>query len=135
MPELDYALLADAAREQGGTVSILAAGIDTVRSPEEPVQVKMALVMRIGFTRNGCERPHRVEVLIQQADGATVGQLSGTNAPRWPGAHPIHWKTYSALVMNFAIGLSFGEYQVVILLNDHEAKVLPFRVVQVSRPA
>lgn len=128
MPELDYALLADAARDDGGLVSILAAGIDTFLAPQEPANATMAIVLRVGFTRNECGRPHRVEMLLQGEDGETVARVNGTTTPEWPAHHPVNWKTYSSLVINLAVSLPLGQYQVIVMIDDTEAKSLPFRV-------
>jgi len=52
MPALDYVLLADYVREDGGTIHIMAAGLDTFTIPAAalPAAVPVGLAARVTFS-------------------------------------------------------------------------------------
>ena len=68
MPELDFAVLADAVRADGGLGSALAIGMDTVIAPTVPTGQNIGLLVRLEFTRNECGRPHRLEIISPARD-------------------------------------------------------------------
>ena len=49
MPELDYALLADFVRSEGGLAHVIGASVDTIHVKEVPTGLNFGLLARIGF--------------------------------------------------------------------------------------
>jgi hypothetical protein len=69
---LDFALICDYVRAQDGVAHVIGAGFDTIHMEEVPSGHNIGLLARILLARNECGRLHRVEVLIQDEDGARV---------------------------------------------------------------
>ncbi len=129
MPELDYAMLAEHVRIDHGVAHILGAGWDGIEVNETPISTNVTLLVRIGFDRAECGRPHRVEVLVQDEDGTRLGHFTRTLKPEWMDGYPITWK--SSEQFKFTFPLSFrrlGLYDCTILLNDSHKKTIPFIV-------
>jgi hypothetical protein len=130
MPELDYAVICDYVRVEGGVAHVIAAGIDTITAPAIPTGQNVGLLMRVNFARTECDRPHRVEVIFQDEDGDRLTQIAGVNEPRWNDGLPTGWKVGALLGLNLGIPLPrYGIYSVEILLNDNLVKTIPLRVV------
>jgi hypothetical protein len=132
VPDLDYAVLCDYVRvEPTGVAHAIAAGIDTVWTESVPAGQNVGLLVRVAFDRTECGRPHRVEVIFQDADGQRLAQLQGGATPEWPPDHPPGWKVGALLGLNVGIPLpAFGQYSFEILLNDNHVKAIPLRVEQ-----
>ena len=130
MPEIDYAFLCDHARVEGGLGYVIAAGVDTLYVPEVPSGANIALLMRVSFTRNECDRPHRIEVIIQDTDGARIGVINGTATPQWIPDLPPGWRVGTMTAFNMGLPLPhYGEYSIEILVNDGNARSIDFRVI------
>ncbi len=136
MPELDYAMLAEHVRIDHGVAYILAGGWDGIEISEMPATTTIALLMRLGFDRAECGRPHRVEVLIQDEDGARLFQLSRTLKPEWPEGYPLTWKRHEQFKLGFPLYFErYGLHDCLILLNDSLLKTIPFVVKPLSEAA
>lgn len=131
MPVLDYAVLCDYVRAEGGIAHAIAAGIDTIWTQEVPAGQNVGLLMRVSFTRNECGRPHRAEVIFQDEDGERLAQIMGVVEPQWPAGHPPNWRVGALLGLNIGIPLPrFGLYAFEILVNDNHMRTVPLRVMQ-----
>lgn len=130
VPRLDFALLADYVRPEGGLAHVIAAGVDTVIAAEVPTGRNLGLLFRVEFTRQECGRPHRIEVIFQDEDGARLAQLSTVVAPEWNETLPVHWRVGAIGGLNFGVPLPrFGLYSFEILINDENRKTIHLRVV------
>lgn len=71
---LDFALLADGVNERpDGKLDIFGAGFDTVFATAVPaIHQRLVLAMRILVSRHEGEHPHRIDVVVQGADGAEI---------------------------------------------------------------
>ncbi len=135
MPTLDFAILADYARADGGIAHVVAAGIDHIFVQQTPAGQNIGVLLRIEFTRNECGHPHSVEVFCQDEDGLRLIHLSGTVEPAWNDDWPPTWRSKTMVAFNFGMPLPrFGLYEVEILINDTSAKTLPIRVVPLAAP-
>lgn len=131
MPQLDYAFLADYVRAEGGVAHVIAAGIDTIHAPAVPTGSNIGLLFRIEFTRNECERPHRIEILFQGEDGQRLADLSTVVTPSWTDGLPVHWRQGFVGGLNFGIPLPrYGLYSFEIMVNDENRKTIHLRVVE-----
>ena len=130
MPELDYALLCDYVRAEGGVAHVISAGVDTVFAAEVPTGHNLGLLLSLKFTRNECGRPHRLEVIFQDEDGERLAQISGAIEPEWPEGIPPGWHSRAQAGFNLGIPLPrVGLYAFELLVNDSHAKTIPLRVL------
>jgi hypothetical protein len=130
MPELDYALLCDYARAEGGVAHVIAAGIDTIHRSEVPSVANLGLLARIIFADDETDETHQVEVQLRDQDGEQIAQVNLTAVPRRMEGLPEAWPTAALLAMNFGVPLpSFGPYTLTVLLDDTPKKTLNLRVV------
>lgn len=135
MPELDFALLGDHVRAEGGIAHVIAAGIDTIYAPAVPTGQNVGLLFRVLFTRNECDRPHRLEVFFQDEDGTRLAAMSSAVTPVWIEGQPAHWKTGVIGGFNFGIPLPrYGIYSLEMIMNDSHLKTLHLRVVEPPLP-
>lgn len=131
MPVLDYAVLCDYVRLEGGLAHVIAAGIDTIYTQDVPAGQNVGLLIRVSFTRNECGRQHRVEVIFQDEDGERLAQIMGVVEPEWPEGNPPNWRSSAMLGLNIGVPLPrFGLYAFEVLVNDNHMKTIPLRVVQ-----
>jgi hypothetical protein len=86
--ELDFAVLADSVEARpDGKLDILGAGFDTVFASAVPARhPRLILALRILLSRTDTEAPHRLDVLIQAADGTELARAhadfsTATDAP------------------------------------------------------
>lgn len=136
MPELDFAILADYVRSDGGVGHLVAGGIDHIYVQQVPAGQNVGLLLRIDFTRNECGRPHAVEVFAQDEDGERLLHLSGTVLPNWSDDWPANWRSKVLVAFNFGLPLPrLGVYEIEVLINDTSAKTMPIRVVQLADQA
>ncbi|MGH8895647.1 MAG: DUF6941 family protein [Egibacteraceae bacterium] len=135
LPDLDYAVLCDFVRLDSGAAHIVAAGIDTIKTSEEPAGSNLGVALQIEFTRNECGRPHRVELHLQDADGERIAEVHGTVTPQWVHGMPVGWKTKAALGFNFGVVFPrYGEYAMEVMIDDRSVKSLRLRVVPQDSP-
>lgn len=135
MPELDYALLCDYVRAEGGMAHVVAAGIDTIWAPEVPAGQNLGLLMRVAFARNECGRPHRIEVIFQGEDGERLAQIGGVVTPEWSSDLPPGWRVGALMGLNIGVPLPrYGLYAFEVLVNDSLVKSIPLRVLQREQP-
>ena len=129
MPDLDYALLADYVRTEGGLAHIIGAGIDRIWAPQVPTGQNVALLARFRFARAECGRPHRLEVIFQDADGERLAQMDAVVEPEWPEGTPLGWGTPGLLGLNIGVPLPvYGTYSFEVMLNDSLMKSIPLAV-------
>jgi hypothetical protein len=135
MPELDYAVLCDYVRTEGGLAHVIAAGVDTIFAPEVPAGQNLGFLMRIAFARTECGRPHRVEVIFQDEDGERLTEISGLLSPEWQDGLPAGWRVGAMMGLNIGVPLPrFGLYSFEVLLNGNQVKTIPLRVLQRELP-
>jgi hypothetical protein len=133
MPRLDFALLADYVRPEGGVAHVISAGIDTVFAPVVPTGHNLGLLFRVEFTRQECGRPHRIEIVFQGEDGDVLTKLSSVVTPEWKEDVPIHWRVGVMGGINFGVPLPrYGLYAFEVIVNDENRKTLNLRVLPVN---
>jgi hypothetical protein len=112
---------------------VIAAGIDSINAPQVPTGQNVGLLMRVLFSRNECDRPHRIEIIFQDADGSRLLQVSGIVTPRWNEDLPPGWRPGTLFAINLGLPLpAYGEYSLELMLDDQELKTIPLRVVSVA---
>lgn len=136
MPELDFALIADYVRAEGGIAHAVGAGIDTVFAQEVPTGQNIGVLIRLRFTRQECGRPHRLEIIFQDIDGARLAGLTTVITPTWTPELPVGWN--QAVLGGFNVGIplpDYGQYAFEILVNDNMVKSIPLRLIAPPEPA
>jgi hypothetical protein len=134
MPELDYALLADAAQVSEGKTYILGGGVSILYRADFPAPIGVVLVMQISYHRSEAETDHELRIQFMDADGNPVipeirGNIHfGAALPSAPRNVPL----VAPLMVGFPafpVIQRAGEYAVEILLDGRHLKSLPLAVV------
>lgn len=129
MPELDYALLCDYVRTEGGIAHVIGAGIDTVTIADVPTGANVGVLVRLTFTRNECGSPHRLEIIYQSFDGAHLARVDSVLTPEWNEPLPVQWRQGALIGLNIGLPLpAYGEYALEVMVNDNHMKTLRLRV-------
>src|SRR5215210_8017946 len=81
--DLDFAILADdVTPREDGKLDVIGAGWDTIWAEDVPARhPKMVLAVRVLISRTEAENGHRLDVIIQGADGAEMGRAVGELQP------------------------------------------------------
>ncbi len=130
VPDLDFALIAEYVKLEQGLAHVVAGGMDTIRTTDMPIGHNIGLLLRISFDRFECNRPHRVEVIVQDEDGGRLVGLTATGKPLWRNEWPVTWKSSQAFAFNLSLPLKRpGVHEFKILVNDSLMKTIPFLVI------
>jgi hypothetical protein len=137
--ELDYALLADSAQVSQGKTFILGGGISILRRPAFPAPLGVSLVLQLTYERAEIEEPHRLRVLVMDADGNLIlPELVAEMQFRPPDEDlPRGVPLVAPIALAFPplpVLQRPGSYQVQVLLDGRHIKTLPLAVVRVEHP-
>jgi hypothetical protein len=133
MPELDYMVLADYVRQDGGVIHIMGAGVDTVFTQAVPIVHPFGVAMRISFSTT--EEPGEGHELVLSFVGPDKRLLDATarftTPPRPPGV-PEHWRTGLGIAIQMAVPLpQYGDYSCELAIDGGTiTKSYDFRVVR-----
>jgi hypothetical protein len=129
MLQLDYALLCDYVRAEGGLAHVIAAGIDTIYRPEVPAVANLGLLARFTFTDDDIGQDHQLELRLVDQEGQQVAQITGTPPLQPVPGVPEGWPYGGVIALNFGVPLpSHGPYILTILLDGTLAKTINLRV-------
>lgn len=129
MPELDFAVICDFVRADGGVAHVIGGGFEEIVADEFPAGHNVGLWARVLLVRSECDRPHRLELIFQDADGQRLTEINGPIERDWPEGVPAGMKVGVGLAFNFGIPLpAAGIYSLEILLNDSLVKSIPLAV-------
>ena len=135
MPELDYMVLADYVRQDGGVTHILGAGVDTVAAPAVPSVQPFGVALRISFgTIEEPGEPHRLTLSFIGPDKRVLdARAEFVTPPRVEGV-PEHWRTKVGVVLQLNVPLpQYGDYSCELSIDDGAiTKSYDFRVVEPS---
>ena len=124
MPQIEYLVLAEYIRQDGGMTHIMAAGIDTVTVPEDrlPARAAVGVLGRVSFDLTdeiGAE--HEVSLIWRGPEGAELLRLSQRlETPSPPPGVPSHWRTSTWLIFRLALFFpSHGnDYRLEVVMDD-----------------
>lgn len=126
---LDFAVLADGVTERpDGKLDVFGAGFDTIFALSVPVtHLRLTMAIRILLSRHETESAHRLEVVIQSADGPEVARASTQVDPLPEDARrqiPAGRQAGLPVILNFPPILfpEFGNYHVAVLWDGNEAR-------------
>jgi hypothetical protein len=131
MLQLDYALLCDYVRAEGGIAHVIAAAIDTINRPEVPSVANFGLFARVTFTDEDLDQLHQFEVRLQDQGGEEIAHVTGARQLEAVEGLPEGWPYGVLLALNFGVPLPrFGTYTLTLLLDGEPVKTINLRVVQ-----
>ena len=133
MPELDYMVLADYVRQDGGVMHIMGAGVNTVTTPAVPIVQPFGVALRVSFdtTEEPGDEHHLTVSFIGPDSPVLDANATFITPPRPPGV-PEHWSTGLNVALQIPVPLpQFGDYSCELSIDDGAiTKSFEFRVVQ-----
>jgi hypothetical protein len=123
MPELDFMIMADYVRAEGGVLHMIAAGIDTIFTPVTPAVRQIGIGIRLTMT---------LEVVYQNEDGVRIAQINaGFAPPPDPSALPPGVRPAIAIPFNMSLPLpAYGRYSLELLVDGNSLKSIGITVSQ-----
>jgi hypothetical protein len=132
MPELDYMVLADYVRQDGGVIHIMGAGVDTVTAPTVPTVQPFGVALRISFdtTEQPGDEHHLTVSFIGPDKRVLDANVTFFTPPRAQGV-PEHWRTGLGVALQIPVPLpQYGDYSCELNIDDGTIiKSYEFRVV------
>jgi hypothetical protein len=133
MPELDYMVLADYVRQDGGVMHIMGAGVDTVITSAVPTVQPFGVALRMSFdtTEEPGEEHHLTVSFIGPDSRVLDANATFITPPRPPGV-PEHWRTGLNVALQIPVPLpQFGDYSCELSIDDGAiTKSFEFRVTE-----
>jgi hypothetical protein len=137
MLELEYMVLADYVRQDGGVIHIMGAGVDTVWAPAVPTLQPFGIALRISFApTEPVGEPHRLAVSFVGPDQRVLDAQASFLTPAPPEGVPEHWRTGMGVALQIAVPLpAYGDYSCELDIDDGAiTKAFEFRVVPRQSP-
>ncbi|MDP9293581.1 MAG: hypothetical protein M3O90_04005 [Actinomycetota bacterium] len=138
--DLDFAVLADGVTGRSdGKLDIYGAGFDTIFAPAVPaLHPRLVLAVRILISQHEGEHDHRVDVVLQGADGVELARAHTELAPLpddMRAAIEPGRQLGLGMLLNFenVIFPEYGSYQLAIHWDGNEARA-PLRLFVLTPP-
>lgn len=132
--QLDYMVLADYVRQDGGVIHIMGAGIDTVQVAHVPAVQPLGVALRISFdAADPVGQKHRVRVSFVGPERPVLWAEAPFSTPPHPPDVPEHWRTSLGVAIQIPVPLpEYGDYACELAI-DNGAEIDPrsidFRVI------
>jgi hypothetical protein len=113
MPELDYMVLADYVRQDGGgVIHIMGAGVDTVMARSVPAAQPFGIALRLSFdTTEPVGEQHQLTLAFQDPDQPVVDMRAQFITPPQPPGVPEHWRTSLGIALQITVPIPrYGDY-------------------------
>jgi hypothetical protein len=107
MLQLDYALLCDYVRGEGGVAHVIAAGIDTIYRPEVPTVANFGLLARFTFTEEDLGQEHQLELQLTDQEGQQVARITGTPPLQPVSGLPEGWPYGGIIALNYVVTVAW----------------------------
>jgi hypothetical protein len=135
MPEVDFMILCDYVRPEGGIMHILGGGIDKIDLGTFPAVHNIGIAIRLTMTRAECGRTHEIELVFQDTDGRRMVGFSGSFNAIYPDGVPPGWPAHGVIPINMGIPLpAAGMYSFELLIDGNAKKSLPLLVTHAAPP-
>jgi hypothetical protein len=134
VPYLDFMVLCDHVRPEGGLMHLLAAGIDRVMPPRLPALQTIGIAGRIGFTPGEASsgRQFEIEVEVRGPDGDRLAGVRGSVGIDSPVVVDSRLPSLGGIALNLLVPLQAeGVHTVELAVDGELIKSIPF-VVQVT---
>lgn len=123
------ALLCDFATVREGMLHILGGGVSRVWREQFPAPLGLTLAMLLALEPAEARHPHKLRIVLQDVDGASVAELDGQfGIQAGPGSKPGE-QVAMPLVLNLhTVQIpKAGEYSLEVLLDGLVVRSMPFR--------
>lgn len=127
--KVDTALLCDAAQIRDGMLFVLGGGVAWLHRPEYPAPLGATLALRIGIHQTEVSGDHTLEVLLQDADGGKLAQVTGTfTSQELPEGLDAADELFVPVVLPLGMVVipRPGRYSFEILVDKIHQRTLPF---------
>ena len=125
VPQVDFMILCDYVRADGGLLHMIAAGIDRIRVPMLPAVHNVGVAVRLSLHRSECDRDYELQLIFQNTDGQRIADLTAQFRAQYPPGLPAGWPTPVALALNLGLPLqAYGEYSFELLISGDHKKSL-----------
>jgi hypothetical protein len=134
MPELDFMVIAEYVRADVGVLHMVGAGFDTVRLQTVPGTLRAGVGLRILLNVAEAREPHPFSLILQNADGARLAEITGVVGPVAADTPPPPTgRPYGLLLaLNMQLPVpAFGDYSLDLILEDRQEKTITFTTVPV----
>jgi hypothetical protein len=130
MPELDFMVVADYVRAEGGVLHMIAAGFDTIWTPTVPVMRPVGVGMRLTMTLAELKYEHDVELIFQDTDGRHIAQVNAKiSAQPMPLNLPAGRPLAVAMALNLMLPIpNYGNYSLELLVDRGHKKSIDILV-------
>lgn len=121
MPELDFMVVADFVRAEGGVLHMIAAGFDTLWVPAVPAARQIGVGLRLLVDVVEAREVHQITLLYQDADGQVLARINGMFGPVPPGQPlPPPGRSFGVpLAFNLPLPMpAYGDYSLELFLDD-----------------
>ncbi len=127
-PDIDFLIIADRAETINGKLYMMGGAWDHISlgNPGQPITFSIALGINIPW--NATNEPHRLRLLVQDADGGMLAEMEG----EFVAGRPPHLSAGSVQRVLFATSAAMllpgpGSCAVVAYLNGREARRTGFQ--------
>lgn len=137
MPELDFMVIADYVRAEGGMLHMIAAGVDNMLVPSVPAVRAVGVGARILIDVAEAREQHHVELIYQDEDGQRLFQVSGSFGPVGPDEPlPAPGRKYGvSIAFNIPLPVPrLGDYSLELLIDGVPGKSITLTAVQIPPP-
>jgi hypothetical protein len=129
MPEVDFMILCDYVRSDGGVLHMIAGGVDQISAGDVPAAHNVGIGLRMSLTRAECDRPHDIELRWQDREGEPLLQIRAAFNAEYPIGLPTGWLAFGVLPLNVALPLpAYGVYSLELLIDGVSKKSIPVLV-------
>lgn len=135
MPELDFMVIADFVRQDGGVLQMVGAGFNTIFAPVVPSTRLVGIGLRLTLTAAETRHEHPIELIFQNPDGVRLAQINA-KIPAQPGPPQQRPGMPLGAIMAFNVMLplpAHGDYSIELLVHGNHVKTIP--IIVTSPPA
>jgi Family of unknown function (DUF6941) len=123
MPEIDFMVVSDYVRAEGGVLHMIAGGVDRIQAANVPTAHNVGVAIRLSMTRAECDRVHRIELIFQTQDGAQLLKLRAEFQTAYPEHLPPGWPAFGIVPLNIGLPIpDYGIYSLEVLIDDQHKK-------------
>jgi uncharacterized protein DUF6941 len=133
MPELDFMVVADYVRQDGGVLQMVGAGFDAMLVPAVPTVRPVGIGLRLLVDIAEAQQPHLVELIYQDADGQRLAEIRGTLGPVAPDQPlpPPGRKFGVPIAFNLMLPVpGYGDYSLELAVDGASKKSITLTAIQ-----
>lgn len=129
MPTVDFAILCDYVRAEGGILHMIAAGIDKINTPV-PAAHSFSIALRLILEGDDRARPHDLRLVFRPIDGEPLVDARGTigsDRAEVTSGEP----SYAVVPLQVAVPLpEHGRYLFELFIDNDLLKQIPVTVAE-----